>query len=237
MTHIVIGYPSLDASKQTIAHMVRAGVDLIELQIPFSEPLADGPVIAHANQAALDAGTSVQDCLEFAADAASTYPIPFLYMSYYNILFKYGTGRFVERAAKAGLSGIIIPDLPPEEAGEYLAATRDSNVAPIFLFSPRTTDERLKMIAGHAKGFVYCVARTGITGSTTQFSRELERYLARCRVATTLPLAVGFGVKQPRDVEFLRGKADIAVVGSESLRVLEQRGPEAVGEFLVRLRS
>jgi tryptophan synthase alpha chain len=237
MTHIVLGYPNLEKSLELVDTMVRAGVDLMELQIPFSEPIADGPVILHANQAALKAGITVERCFAFAREVTKRYPIPFLFMSYYNILFKRGLRQFVADTRDAGLTGAIVPDCPPEEGEEYVANMRANGLAPIFIFSPRTSDARLASLGRAGDGFVYAVARKGVTGSATEFGEELEQYLARCRRATELPLAVGFGLKSRADVDFLIGKADIAVVGSESLRLLDQGGVNAVGEFLAGLRD
>jgi len=236
MTHIVLGYPNFDTSLHLVETMVESGVDLMELQIPFSEPIADGPVILRANQLALSGGSTVARCFEFATEVARRFPIPFLFMSYYNVLFKHGTQSFVRRMAEANLKGAIVPDLPPEEGQEYLGAMAESKLDPIFIYSPNTKPERLASLAGHGRGFIYCVARKGVTGSATAFSDELGAYLARARAATHLPLAVGFGVKDRADVDFLRGKADIAVVGSETLRILDQRGPAGVGPFLRSLR-
>ncbi len=236
MTHIVIGYPDLDTSFRVVEAMVEAGVDLMELQIPFSEPIADGPVILHANQRALEAGVHVDDCFEFAAKVTQCFDIPFLFMSYYNIVFRRGIERFVEDSAKAGIRGAIVPDLPPEEAAEYLQAMDRNKLDPVFIFSPRSTEARMQQVAEHDRGFVYCVARKGVTGAKTDFSEDLAHYLRQARSATDLPLAVGFGVKSKADVDFLRGKADIAVVGSESIRVLDEQGPTAVGTFLASLR-
>ncbi|HEX2874410.1 MAG TPA: tryptophan synthase subunit alpha [Polyangiaceae bacterium] len=236
MTHIVLGHPHFDTSLRLVESMVQAGVDLIELQIPFSEPMADGPVILRANQEALDAGSTIDRCFEVATEVARRFDVPFLFMSYYNVLFRRGVAEFVNRSQQAGLRGAIVPDLPPEEGTEYLAAMKEAALDPIFIYSPNTTDARMKVIAEYASGFVYCVARKGVTGSATAFSTELSSYLARARAATTLPLAVGFGVKEKADVDFLRGKADIAVVGSETLRVLERGGVAAVGPFLKGLR-
>ena len=236
MTHIVIGYPSLEESFRLIEVMVEAGVDLMELQIPFSEPMADGPVILHANQQSLAAGTTVQKCFDLARKAAQKFAIPFLFMSYYNILFNYGVNRFSEKMAKDGLTGAIVPDLPYEEADEYLHAMRKSNLAPIFIFSPTTSDSRMKSIASLAKGFIYCVARKGVTGLDTRFSEDVEAYLKRCRSATELPLALGFGVKDKIDIDFIKGKADIAIIGTETIRIMEREGLEAVGSFIKGLR-
>lgn len=237
MTHIVLGYPSFDASLRVVEAMVEAGVDLMELQIPFSEPIADGPVILHANQRALAAGSRVDRCLRMAEEVATRFDIPFLVMSYYNILFKFGVADFARALASKGLAGAIVPDLPPEEAGEYLAAMSETRLDPIFIYSPSTSDARMREIAQHARGFVYCVARKGVTGADTDFSAALDAYLSRCRSATSLPLAVGFGVKDAVDVAALRGKADIAVIGTQTIRVMESQGVSAVGEFIGSLRA
>ena len=237
MTHLVVGHPDLKTSLELVDAMVHAGVDLIELQLPFSEPIADGPVIARASQQALQRGVRVDDCLEFAARVTRSYPIPFVLVSYFNLMCRRGLPGFVQDMERAGLAGAIVPDCPLEESGEYTAAMRAAALAPIFLLSPRTQDARLRRLGSAGDGFVYAVARKGVTGSKTELSSELERYLARCRQATELPLAVGFGLETRADVQFLIGKADIAVVGSQSLRVLEQRGVRAVGEFLTGLRD
>jgi tryptophan synthase alpha chain len=236
MTHIVVGYPSLTASMEIVDAMVEAGVDLMELQIPFSEPMADGPVILAANQKALAQKITVDHCFEFAATVARKHPIPFLFMSYYNVLFRAGLPAFTKRMKSAGLAGAIVPDLPPEEAPEYLAAMASQGLDPIFIYAPTTSDERLRTISESARGFVYCVARKGVTGKHTSFSAELESYLARCRAATKLPLAVGFGVQDASDVAFLRGKVDIAVVGSATLRLVDEKGTGAVAPFIRSLR-
>jgi tryptophan synthase alpha chain len=236
MSHIVVGYPSLAASMEIVDAMVGAGVDLMELQIPFSEPMADGPVILAANQKALAQGITVEQCFEFAKTVAAKHPIPFLFMSYYNVLFRAGVAKFAGAMKSVGLTGAIVPDLPPEEAGDYLSAMAAAEVEPIFIYAPTTSDERLREIAKHARGFIYCVARKGVTGKHTSFSAELENYLARCRAATRLPLAVGFGVQDAADVGFLRGKVDIAVVGSATLKLVEEKGVGAVGAFVRNLR-
>jgi tryptophan synthase alpha chain len=208
----------------------------MELQIPFSEPIADGPVILRANQEALSRGATVRRCMEFGGEMSRAFAIPFLFMTYCNIGFKYGMDRFAGDAARAGMQGMILPDLPPEEGREYLEAMARHDLAPIFIFAPTTGLERMRAIASHGRGFIYCVARKGVTGAETSFSRELDDYLSRCRSATDLPLAVGFGVKDRADVDFLRGRADIAVIGTQTIRIIEERGVEAVGDFIAGLR-
>jgi tryptophan synthase alpha chain len=237
MTHIVIGYPSLQASFELVEAMVEAGVDLMELQIPFSEPIADGPVILKANQASLAGGTRVDDCLQFAEKAALRFPIPFLFMTYYNILFKYGVEAFVGAMAGCNLKGAIVPDLPHEEGAEYLSAMNAHQLAPIFIYAPTSTDARMGRIAEHARGFIYCVARKGVTGQQTDFSEQLHTYLERCRRAVDLPLAVGFGVKDKGDIDNLNGKADIAVIGTRTIQVMEEKGVRGVGEFIAGLKG
>ncbi|MDY0375498.1 MAG: tryptophan synthase subunit alpha [Desulfobacterium sp.] len=235
MTHIVMGYPDFDTSMEVVEEMVEAGVDLMELQIPFSEPMADGPVILGANQASLQGGTRVERCFEFAEQAIEKFDIPFLFMTYYNILFKYGVEAFVERMAKIDIKGAIVPDLPPEEGRDYLVAMEQKGLAPVHIFSPMTSNQRMDFLASKTRGFVYCVARKGVTGKETRFTNELGEYLARCRRSTDLPLAVGFGVKDRKDVEFLKGKADIAVVGSEMIRVVDRQGVPGVKDFVKSL--
>ena len=236
MTHIVLGYPSFDESFRVIEAMVEAGVDLMELQIPFSEPTADGPVIVNANQKALNAGSNVDKCLKIAEKVTQTFDIPFLIMSYYNILFKYGVNAFAKMMKSCNLKGSIIPDLPPEEGKDYLESMEENDLDPILLFSPTTSPERMKFLASFARGFVYCVARKGVTGKSTDFTEELAAYLSRCRNATTLPLALGFGIKEKADVDFVRGKADIAVIGTQSISIMEKDGAAAVGNFIRSLR-
>jgi len=236
MTHIVLGYPSFEDSYKIIAEMVKGGVDLMELQIPFSEPIADGPVILHANQESLEGGSTVQKCFDFADRVTREFNIPFLFMSYYNILFKYKVDRFVNKMAEIGIKGAIVPDLPPEEGKKYIDTMGEKNLDPIFIFSPTTTSERMKYIASHGKGFIYCVARKGVTGADTTFTNRLDDYLSSCRKATDLPLALGFGVKDKADIDFLKGKADIAVLGSQTIRLIKEEGVQAVGGFIKSLR-
>lgn len=235
MTHIVLGYPSFEASMEIVEQMVKAGVDLMELQIPFSEPMADGPVILKANQSALDAGARVADCFAFAKKVCKRFEIPFLFMTYTNILFKYGMADFVGDMAAAGIKGAIVPDLPPEEGAAYQAAMGANQLNPIYIYSPTTSPGRMQFLSGEGAGFIYCVARKGVTGKNTSFSTDLDDYLARCRLATSLPLAVGFGVKDKADVAYLKGKADIAVIGSQTIRLVNEKGPEAVGPFIKSL--
>lgn len=236
MTHMVLGYPSWETCFQVVEAMVEAGVDLMELQIPFSEPMADGPVILKANQKALEHRVTVKDCLDFAREAAQRFDIPFFIMSYYNILFNYGVEGFAAALADRNLTGAIVPDLPPEEGEEYLQAMKQQGLSPILFFSPSTSDSRMHTIASLGQGFIYCLSRKGVTGADTDFSTDLAAYLGRCRRATALPLALGFGVKDKSDIDFLKGKVDMAVIGSQTIRVVEDLGSGAAGDFIRGLR-
>lgn len=236
MTHLVLGYPSFEVNREVIRHMAENGVDCIELQIPFSEPIADGPVILKAGQKSLAHGTRVEDCLRFGQEMAKTWSqVHFLFMSYYNILYQYGERAFLERCRDIGFCGNIIADLPPEEGANYIATSRELGLSPISFFTPTSTSARLQEMATHGEGFVYCVARRGVTGKHTEIDASLSDYLARCRRATSLPLAVGFGISSRDDVRGLTGKADMAVIGTATIKLVDAQGPAAVGPYIVAL--
>ncbi len=236
MTHIVLGYPSFEVNRQVINQMVENGVDCIEMQIPFSEPMADGPVILKANQDSLAQGTTVKECLNFGAEMAAAHDIPFLFMTYYNIIFKYGEKLFFTAVKKGGIQGLIVPDLPPEMSPDFFNYAKELQIAPILIYTPTTTDARMAELATLANGFIYCAARRGVTGAQSEFDTEFNHYLDRCRGATNLPLAVGFGIRNKEDVQAIIGKADMAVIGSQTIQLVDQKGPESVGPFIAGLR-
>jgi tryptophan synthase alpha chain len=237
MTHLVLGYPSFEENRKLIAQMIDAGVELMELQIPFTEPTADGPVILKANDEALKHGTTVAQCLEFAKEMCVTYPnMAFLFMTYYNILFMHGVEKFVMAAKELGIRGLIVPDIPPEEGEAYLQACQQQAIDPIFIFTPTNTVERLQFLAKVCHGFVYCVGRRGVTGRKTTFTEELQERLDVYKSVTNLPLGLGFGIREKADIDFLKEKVDIGIIGTQVLRIHEEQGAEAVGEFLKGLR-
>lgn len=236
MTHIVLGYPSLEVNRQVIRQMVENGVELIEMQIPFSEPMADGPTIVRANQEAIEAGTTVRECLAFAEEMCREHGTSFLFMTYYNILYKYGVEAFFKKAKDIGIKGFIIPDLPPEEGHEFWRLAAQYDIAPILIYAPTSSEARMQELANSAKGFIYCVARKGVTGQQTDFDTSFDDYMARCRRGTSLPLAVGFGISCREDISYLIGKADIGVIGTATINLVNDKGPEAVGPFIAGLR-
>lgn len=237
VSHAVLGYPSFDVCREAIAEMARVGVDIIELQIPFSDPEADGPFFTAAQQESLKNGTTVFQCFEFAEEMCRTHKeVQFVFMTYYNVVFKHGLNKFIVQSERIGIKGIILPDLPVEEAQEYVAICREKGVDPIFMFAPTTSAERMCKIAKKASGFIYCQARTGVTGVHTKFGFKEEAYIARARAATNLPLAMGFGIQTKEDVDFLRGKVDIAICCTQAVKVLVKNGVKAMGDFLGGLR-
>ncbi len=235
MTHVVCGYPSFDDNRRALDVMATHGADLVELQFPFSEPTADGPLFVRANQLSIEAGTTTEQCFEFLAEVSAAYPFETLMMGYYNTAFRLGAERFAARLADAGGRGFILPDLPLEEAAVLHAAAQERDLAPVMLMTPTNTDARLEAIAAVARGMVYAVARTGVTGARTDLNEQLAGFLDRCRRFTDLPIGVGFGISEPEHIRFIGEHADVAVVGSAALRAWEQGGSSALDAFFRRL--
>lgn len=229
--HTIINYPSPEICREAIKIMVEEGVDLIELQIPFSEPVADGPLFMAANHEALAAGVNLQQCYELMNEVSQKYSIPFVFMTYANVMFKKGFENFVKEAKKAGAKGAIVPDLPIENAEEYLTACQQYDFAAIQVIPPNASQQRITKLARASQGFVYAVARSGVTGKKTQMEQQLLTFIAHIRQHTQLPIAVGFGISSPSDIEFLMPHADYAIIGSQGLRVLKEQGSSGFREF------
>lgn len=229
MTHVVLGYPTLDESVEVIRTMAAAGVDLIEIQIPFSDPSADGPTIMHACDAALRNGVIPDDALRVAAELSPTIDTPLLLMGYYNTWFRYGVAQFCDKARDAGVAGFIIPDIPLEEEADeqFMAHCERNQLHHIRTVSPASTERRLRKNAAVANGFVYCVSRFGTTGAQDDLDPRLTTYLGRVKELIPTPLAVGFGVSTPGHVRALRGHAAVAVVGSAVLNLIGDKRPDA----------
>lgn len=223
MPYFTLGFPTQSISAQIVTAIAQAGADLIELGIPFSDPLADGPTIQHSTQVALEHGMSVQHCLEIVAQLRLGGVFqPLLLMGYYNPILSYGMGRFVEEAAQAGADGLIVPDLPPEEAGELENHCRIYKLALVFLVAPTSTPERLTLVAAHSTGFLYLVSLTGVTGARDQVSSGLEGFIGRVRQASSLPLAVGFGISTPQQASQVGRLAEGVIVGSALIQAAGQ---------------
>lgn len=228
MTHIVAGYPNLKESEKIALTMAECGVDFIEIQIPFSDPVADGPTIMRANDIALKNGIKVKDCFELAKKIKKLKFLAkpeILFMSYFNVIFRYGIDGFCKRAKQGGCYGLIVPDMPiDEEKNEhYLASCKKYKLHPIQIISPLTTKSRLKKMAKIASGFLYCVSRYGTTGQSKDLNPKLKQYLKNVRKYFKIPLAVGFGISTKSHVEAVHKNAEIAVIGSRIINAIDKK--------------
>jgi tryptophan synthase alpha chain len=241
VVYVTCGDPDLATTREIVLAAIEAGADVIELGVPFSDPVADGPVIQRASERALKHGTSLAQVLTLAAEvrqhAQSTGLIVF---SYLNPILRMGMEKFCKVARAAGVDGALVTDLPVEEAGEYLRAMRGHDLAPVFLAAPTSPDERLKRIAEASRGFVYAVSRTGVTGQRQSLAEDAKKLVKRLRRVTKLPVALGFGISTSAQFSEVGSFADAVVVGSAIVETIEKnRGREAaaVGEFVKGLIS
>ena len=244
--YLTAGDPSLEATRAIALEAIDAGADVIELGVPFSDPLADGPVIQRASERAVARGTRLKDVVRLAGEIRSERPAAGLVIfSYLNPILRYGMARFADEAAAAGVDGVLVTDMIVEEAGEYLAEMTRAKLAPIFLAAPTSPDERLEAIATHSKGFVYAISRVGITGTQQDLTSDAADLVARIRRWTKLPVAVGFGISNREHVAEVGRFADAAVIGSAIVELIErattESGPEtapgAVARFIKGLRA
>jgi tryptophan synthase alpha chain len=219
---ITAGDPDLDATAELLVELANAGATIIELGVPFSDPMADGPVIQRASERALKHGFGLQEIFAATTKARHTIDTPLVLFSYFNPLLQYGIDRLARDAKQAGIDGILVTDLAPEESAEFAATLKQQDLDMIFLVAPTSTDARLRMIAAHARGFVYAVARTGVTGARQNLSDEAELLVARVRRFFSLPVAVGFGISSAEQVEQTLAFADAAVVGSAIVAEIEK---------------
>ena len=234
MTHVVAGYPNLDVNADLIRLMAGRGVKLIEIQIPFTDPLADGPTIMRANQAALDQGVTPRHCFELCAALSRELPeVAFLFMTYANIPFAMGLDTFMAKARQSGASGLILPDLSWDEVdGDYAGAAREHGLHPVMVISPDTEGPRLDAILSRASGLLYTTLKVGITGAGAGIDQAGVDYVRSLKKKTALPIAAGFGISSPDHIRMLDGLADVAVIGSHIINLMDARGLGAVDEFL-----
>ena len=218
MPYTTGGYPGMHECRHILEAFISGGADMIELGVPFSDPLADGPVVQASSQKALERGVTPDDVLTLASEFSGRIPI--VLMVYYNCVFAYGQDRFVEAAATAGVSGLIVPDLPVDEATGFMASCRERGIDPILLVAPTTPDERIDLIARNASGFIYCVSVTGVTGARASLSEQLPAFLERVRARTRVPLAVGFGVSTPEHAAEVSRYADGVIIGSRLISLV-----------------
>ncbi len=236
MAHVVVGYPSSEETVTLVKTMADAGVSIVELQIPFSDPLADGPTIMKACEKSLDQGTKVKDAFTVMKKLSAAVSIPLLFMAYYNTVFNYGIEKFCRDAKIVGASGLIVPDMPIDEEGEegFYAACKKYGLHTIQVVSPASTDARLKKNAEVANGFVYLTARQGTTGAKEVLDPKIITYLQKMKKYFSLPIAVGFGISKKEHIQMLEGKADIAIIGSAAIDVINNSPKDKVQENVRR---
>jgi tryptophan synthase alpha chain len=220
--YITAGDPDMASTEALIFELERAGADIIELGVPFSDPMADGPVIQRASERALRGGVTVRDCLKCVRSVRSRSRVPLVLFSYLNPLLSLGFDSIASELKSAGVDGLLVTDLVPEEAEELIRQMRAANVDTVFLVAPTSTDDRIKLVAGASRGFIYAVSRTGVTGAQESLSESASRLVRRVRRFTELPVAVGFGVSTPEQVEAVWKEADGAVVGSRIVAEIER---------------
>ncbi|MCY4379351.1 MAG: tryptophan synthase subunit alpha [Candidatus Dadabacteria bacterium] len=234
--YVTAGDPDIDLTEQIIDHMEASGVDMVEIGIPFSDPMADGPVIQAASERALANSTSVSDVLSLVKRIRSRSDIPVILFGYYNPFFSYGTERFARDAREAGADGVLVVDLPPEEAGELSVHAEQEGLDRIFLLAPTSTEERIEMVSQNASGFIYVVSVTGVTGARPDMDYDLEDLVGRIKRRSELPVGVGFGVSSALQAAAIASFSDAVIVGSALVRIIESGGEERQ-EMLGRISS
>jgi tryptophan synthase alpha chain len=240
MPYVTMGYPEVESALELVPAIAQAGADLVELGVPFSDPLADGATIQASSQRALDNGMTLELCLEQAATLRERgVTVPFVMMGYYNPILQMGIETFAYRAAQAGVDGAIVPDLPPEEASGLRTALHARDIDLVFLLAPTADDARVQKVAKLSSGFVYLVSLVGVTGARDSLPAELEAFVARARAATDLPLAVGFGIGTPEQAARVARIADGVIVGSALIKTIgtSKQPVEAARAFVSALRE
>lgn len=231
--YVMTGHPTLQRTRELIKLLEDSGADIIELGVPFSDPLADGPTIQKAAQTALQQGITLHKVIDFVADLRKTTQIPIILMTYYNPVYKYGEELFTREASAAGVDGLIIPDLPPDEAANLIAYSKKQGLDTIFLLAPTSTSERIEKVAKASRGFIYYVSMTGITGSDLSMDASIESHIAAIRKECGTPVAVGFGISNADEASAVSKFADGVIVGSAIVKQVET--PDA--ELRTYLRS
>jgi len=235
--YVTIGYPSIEATLKVVPLLASSGCDIVELGIPFSDPLADGATIQKASFHALQNGITLKLCFEIAKQLSQMVKIPLVFMTYFNPVFSYGLAEFCSACTESGIDGLIIPDLPPEEGSELEAITQRQNLDLIYLLAPTSTDERVSLVAERSRGFIYLVSVTGITGVRDRLPTNLEAFVTKARKAVTRPLCVGFGISTPKHARQVARIADGVIVGSRIIQLMEaDESMASVADFARELR-
>jgi tryptophan synthase alpha chain len=234
--YVTVGYPSIEDTLKVVPLLASSGCDIVELGIPFSDPLADGVTIQKASFCALKNGVTPKLCLEVAKELSQKVNIPLVFMTYFNPVFSYGLEEFCNACATSSIGGLIIPDLPPDEGSELEAVTRRYNFDLIYLLAPTSAEERIKLVADRARGFIYLVSVTGVTGARDNLPPELGTFVARVRKVANQPLCIGFGISNPEQARQVARIADGVIVGSRIIQLMETGDLASVGNFIKELR-
>jgi tryptophan synthase alpha chain len=221
IAYVTVGYPSTEATLKAVPLLADSGCDIVELGIPFSDPLADGATIQRASFHALQNGVTPQLCLDLASELKHKVSTPLVFMTYSNPVFHYGLKEFCRACTRSGVDGLIIPDLPPEEATDLEAATRTHDLDLIYLLAPTSTEERIRLVAEKSRGFIYLVSVTGVTGARDKLPKDLAAFVARVRELASQPLCVGFGISTPQQARQVARIADGVIVGSRIIQLME----------------
>lgn len=237
--YVTVGYPSIEATLKVVPLLAQNGADIVELGIPFSDPLADGVTIQRSSFHALNNGVTPQLCLEVAKKLREKVDIPLVFMTYYNPVFSYGLEEFSAACAGSGVDGLIIPDLPPEEGAGLEAISQKQNLDLIYLLAPTSTEERIRLVAERSRGFIYLVSVTGVTGARDRLPADLEVFVTRVKESVTQPLCVGFGISTPAQAKRVARLADGVIVGSRIIQLMEseENFMPQVGDFIKELRQ
>lgn len=234
--YIMAGDPSLDKTKEVVLLFEECGADIVELGVPFSDPLADGPTIQRASERALKNGVTLRKAISHVKDIRQMTQIPIVLMTYFNPVFKYGVENFIKNAKIAGVDGVIIPDLPPDEAEDFIKLSREAALDTIFLLAPTSTEDRIKKVIKVSKGFIYYVSITGITGTTLLLDGSMEVLISKIKRYTDKPVAVGFGVSTPEEASAVARVSDGVIVGSAIVKKLYE-SPDELRRYILSLRE
>lgn len=239
--YLMTGYPDIETTGKLVLEFEKAGADIIELGVPFSDPIADGPIIQLASEVALKNGVSLTMVLELVSNLRQHTHIPLVLMTYYNPIFVYGIEKFVHDAKTSGIDGVIVPDLPPEEASPLEKAALDAGLSCIFLIAPTSPPERMRLISQHSTGFIYFVPITGITGMRERVTENISEYIRQQRLITQKPIGVGFGISMPEHVSQISSIADAVIVGSAIISLIanhlsEPDMVEKTSQFVAELK-
>ncbi|MDO8472695.1 MAG: tryptophan synthase subunit alpha [Dehalococcoidia bacterium] len=237
VAYVTMGYPSMEETLKVVPRLAQAGCDIIELGIPFSDPMADGTTIQEASHAALQAGVTPAACLEAAAKLSATTRAPLVFMTYFNPVLSYGVERFCQASARVGVDGLLVTDLPPEEGVELGEAARRESLDLVYLLAPTSTTARIKLVAEKSTGFIYLVSVTGVTGARAELPQYLEKFVSNVRKETNKPLCVGFGISSGALAKRAAGMADGVVVGSRVVQLMGEGKIERLEAFIKELRD